>query len=149
MESWRWAYADLLPKKYLDGLRLDRNVQNFSVMIGDTDSAQITWVACDDEGCCGLATAGPARSEGHGVGEVYTIYVRERVLRQGVGRMLLAYSVAQLKATCHTSAILWVLEDNLRARRFYEREGWSHDGARDQEEIAGSTFSVVRYRRAL
>jgi ribosomal protein S18 acetylase RimI-like enzyme len=57
--------------------------------------------------------------------------------------------VAQLKATLYSSALLWVLENNQRARNFYEREGWSLDGVRAQEEIGGRSLSVVRYSRAL
>jgi hypothetical protein len=47
------------------------------------------------------------------------------------------------------SAILWVLEQNLRARRFYEREGWSLEGAPQEEQLAGVRLQVVRYGRAL
>jgi hypothetical protein len=40
---------------------------------------------------------------------------------------------------------LWVLEGNAQARRFYERRGWSPDGA------AREAFGVLelRYRRAI
>jgi hypothetical protein len=41
-----------------------------------------------------------------------------------------------------------VLEDNPRARRFYEREGWEHDGGRKDDELLGVTVSEVRYRLA-
>ncbi len=34
-----------------------------------------------------------------------------------------------LAAGGSTSARLWVLEDNARARRFYERRGWRRDGS--------------------
>lgn len=148
VESWRWAYPGLLPQRYLDTLSPDRQAQHWAAVIGSRTRA-ITWVAQDQRGCCGVASAGPARSRATGVGELYTLYVSGRVAGSGVGHLLLAYAVAQLKATLHTSAILWVLESNQRARRFYEREGWSHDGARGVEEIAGVEVDVVRYRRAL
>ena len=37
-------------------------------------------------------------------------------------------------------------EDNPRARRFYEREGWTLDGARKEDELLGATVAEVRYR---
>jgi hypothetical protein len=46
----------------------------------------------------------------------------------------------------YPSATLWVLEDNLRARRFYEREGWILDGGRRDEAFLGVTVPEVRYR---
>ena len=45
---------------------------------------------------------------------------------------------------------LWVLKGNDRARRFYERLGYAHDGAekRDTQTI-GSPLDDVRYRKAI
>jgi L-amino acid N-acyltransferase YncA len=148
VESWRWAYPGLLPQRYLDSLSVERQAQHWAAVIG-AKTAAITWVAHDERGCCGLASAGPVRSRSAGLGEVHTLYVSSRVAGRGVGHLLLAYTVAQLKATLHSSAILWVLEHNQNARRFYEREGWSHDGTCRQEEIAGVWVNVVRYRRDL
>jgi ribosomal protein S18 acetylase RimI-like enzyme len=148
VEGWRWAYTGLLPQRYLDALSPERQVPHWAALIGAKTSA-ITWVAHDEHGCCGMASAGPARSRLAGVGEVYTLYVSERVAGLGAGRLLLAYAVAQLKATLHASAVLWVLEDNQRARRFYERHGWLQDGARQVEQIAGIELNAVRYRLAL
>ena len=43
--------------------------------------------------------------------------------------------------------MLWVLEDNARARRFYERAGFAPDGARHGlPDLGGVT--EIRYRRA-
>jgi GNAT superfamily N-acetyltransferase len=148
VESWRWAYPGVLPQRYLDGLSAERQAPHWAALIGAKTRA-ITWVARDEDGGCGMASAGPARSKAAGVGEVYTLYVSERVAGTGVGHLLLAYMVAQLKATLYSSALLWVLENNQRARNFYEREGWSLDGVRAQEEIGGRSLSVVRYSRAL
>jgi hypothetical protein len=39
-----------------------------------------------------------------------------------------------------------VLEDNPRARRFYELAGWSVDGAVKQDEFLETLVREVRYR---
>jgi RimJ/RimL family protein N-acetyltransferase len=46
-------------------------------------------------------------------------------------------------------AVLWVLDDNPRARRFYEREGWTLDGERKEDEYLGLRVAEVRYRIGL
>lgn len=65
-------------------------------------------------------------------------------------------------ARCHTSlhsqgftdAVVWVLRDNPRARRFYERNGWSPTGATSLFEGPATggepLFSVteLQYRRS-
>ena len=42
---------------------------------------------------------------------------------------LLDAALAALAASGSSEASLWVLEDNARARRFYEARGWRADGA--------------------
>ena len=42
-----------------------------------------------------------------------------------------------------------MLEDNPRARAFYERAGWPPDGARKAEERWGVRAPEVRYRKEL
>ena len=44
-------------------------------------------------------------------------------------------------------SVLWVLPGNVRARRFYERAGWTADGAEKISEVFGVTVPEVRYRR--
>jgi hypothetical protein len=47
------------------------------------------------------------------------------------------------------AAILWVLDGNDRAQRFYEIGGWQLDGAAKDIVIAETTLAEVRYRLVL
>jgi hypothetical protein len=42
-------------------------------------------------------------------------------------------------------AVLWVLEGNARARRFYERGGWAADGTTRDEPMGGEMTHQLRY----
>lgn len=44
---------------------------------------------------------------------------------------------------------LWVLEQNTRARRFYEAAGFAADGTREPFEVADVEVPEVRYIRTL
>jgi ribosomal protein S18 acetylase RimI-like enzyme len=150
VESWRWAYPGLVPASYLDGLSVARCARGWAQLLGAKGTRTVTWVASSDErGCCGFLSAGPSRAERAAVGELYSLYVSPQLAGTGVGHRLLAYTTAQLKAMMFGSAELWVLEKNERARRFYEREGWTLTGAPRREPIARTSVSVVRYERAL
>jgi hypothetical protein len=46
-------------------------------------------------------------------------------------------------------AILWVLRDNLRARRFYEQLGWTADGQTVSEDYGGCRLEALCYRRSV
>ena len=86
---------------------------------------------------------------GHDTGEVSSLYLRPEVWGHGLGRELMAAALSHLVEAGSTSAILWVLATNGRARRFYDAGGWKLDGAERTEHIGGAPVSEVRYRREL
>jgi RimJ/RimL family protein N-acetyltransferase len=43
------------------------------------------------------------------------------------------------------AAYLWVFEDNERARRFYERQGWRADTVTKQDRVGGTQIVERRY----
>src|SRR5579884_31924 len=106
-----------------------------------------TFVADDGGVVVGFASVGPSRDE-PGVGELYAIYVDPGRWSTGAGLALLRRAEKQL-ASEYDEATLWVLDDNPRARAFYERAGWAPDGGRKAETRWGVRAPEVRYRKAL
>ncbi len=82
----------------------------------------------------------PARS--------YTLYVHPERWRGGIGTVLLVAAERRLLDRGFTEAALWTLERNDRARRFYERHGWLHDGASIPDDDDPSIFEV-RYKKRI
>jgi ribosomal protein S18 acetylase RimI-like enzyme len=89
-----------------------------------------------------------ADGEGGRVAELYALYVRPAWWSTGTGRALMGKVLARTGAAGYRSITLWVLRDNQRARRFYERAGFAPDGATNVLTGLGSVIEV-RYRRAL
>lgn len=58
-------------------------------------------------------------------------------------------AVDSLRALGMRGAILWVLESNARARRFYERAGWRPDGGTKIESRGEIELHEVRYRAVI
>ncbi|SDH31561.1 GNAT family N-acetyltransferase [Nonomuraea jiangxiensis] len=54
--------------------------------------------------------------------------VRPEEFSTGMGRALMAASTEELSSSGHAEVGLWVLADNPRARRFYERFGFTLSG---------------------
>jgi ribosomal protein S18 acetylase RimI-like enzyme len=50
----------------------------------------------------------------------------------------------RLKKKGFDKIVLWVLEDNASARRFYEKHGFAFDGTRKEIEI-GKKYIELRY----
>ncbi|MGW1345901.1 N-acetyltransferase family protein [Kribbella sp. NPDC002412] len=63
--------------------------------------------------------------------EVEQVYVSRDHRGSGIAGVLLAEAERQVKANGHAEAWLAVATGNARARRFYERSGWSDAGAFD------------------
>ena len=68
---------------------------------------------------------------------------------RGVGQALMAETLLRLDEDGFAEAVLWVLEDNPRTRRFYEFSGWQADGSVKDEEWLGTLVREVRYRISL
>lgn len=65
--------------------------------------------------------------------ELEQVFVEAAHRGTGVATRLLDEGLAQVAATGHDRAWLAVVTGNARARRFYEREGWTDEGRLDYE----------------
>ena len=82
-------------------------------------------------------------------GELYGIYVHPDWWNRGVGRILISDARDRLAHLGFDEAVLWVLVGNVRAERFYEKDGWRSDGQRRLAEVHGITVDELRYLRPL
>ena len=147
VRSSAWAYAGLLPQREPIEARVARRTLVWREQLAE-DGPRQTFVAERDDVVVGFVTVGPAEDETlAGIGQLFAIYVEPEAVGGGVGRALMDEAVGALRG--FGEALLWVLEENERARRFYERGGWSVDGARHDEVREGHVRHEVRYRRAL
>jgi len=77
--------------------------------------------------------------------ELRDLYVVPGAWGTGVASTLLRAAIDSVGEDAE-EAFLWVGAENVRARRFYEREGWSPDGASRTSPLGPSE---LRYRRLL
>jgi GNAT superfamily N-acetyltransferase len=127
--GWMTAYVGIVP----DDVRHRQNVERH-LAYWLTDEAQQppmqTWVA-EANGCVvGYAHAGPFRpepGEDSEAGELWGIYVDPDHWGHGHGHALMAVVVDHFRLCGYDAAYLWVMRNNERARRFYERGGWEVD----------------------
>jgi GNAT superfamily N-acetyltransferase len=80
--------------------------------------------------------------------ELYAIYVVPAHWSSGAGRALLTEAVERARSVGFARMSLWVLEENARARRFYERAGFTATGERLARPELGNV-AQVRYGRAI
>lgn len=140
VRTWQAAYAGVLPSDGLSRMSVDRAAGQWQ--------AHPPLVAEEDGEIMGFASVGASRDD-DADGELFAIYVEPGQWGTGVGRALIDAAEARLRERGYRDVILWVLEDNPRARRFYEVAGWHLDGARRPIDVLGVSVPEVRYRKQL
>lgn len=150
--SWQSAYRGLLPDAYLDGLSVERRSEVWSRILSETDLPRTgAFVLQENLDVIGFVHVAPTRDDDlpASTGEVTGIYITPSAWGLGGGRQLIATAKASLKAAGFATAALWVLEANLAARGFYERQGWELDGARKVDDRGDFEFLEIRYSTTL
>jgi len=140
--TWRAAYAHIFGAERVAEIGDGRRAQ-WDERLADPPPDRHVFVSEEGGHVTGFVSVGDSRDE-PGKGELYAIYVLPEAWGSGAGAALMTSALEALRG--YSSATLWVLEDNPRARRFYEREGWILDGGRRDEELLGMTVTELRYR---
>jgi GNAT superfamily N-acetyltransferase len=173
--SWRAAYAGLIEARHIERAtarpsRLSRPDPSRRTLVAVTREHPVVvgYASFGPERSLlpvnvHLPHAGPATGDGGSppevapltkagltgeTGEVYALYVAPDWWSTGTGRSLMAAALTALSQTGYRRAALWVLAGNARARRFYERAGFTADGAENVLAGLGGVLEV-RYARLL
>ena len=95
------------------------------------------WVAKLGGRVIGFGCFGDRGEEAPGVGEIFALYVLPEYHGTGVAQALMQTGLEQLAD--YPTVCLWVLKENARAIRFYQKCGFRLDGT---EEVSKNTGSV-------
>ncbi len=90
--------------------------------------------------------AGHAGSPRPRCAELYALYVTPAWWSTGAGRDLMRRVLEETRAGGYPRIILWVLEQNARARQFYERWGFRLDGRSYRADWLGGVTEVCYAR---
>ncbi|HXY16636.1 MAG TPA: GNAT family N-acetyltransferase [Gaiellaceae bacterium] len=146
VRAWQAAYEHVFGAERLAELDVGRRRTGWERILAAPDEQVL--VAEHEGEVVAFASVGPSRGAAD-EGELYAVYALPSAWGSGAGPKLMRESLAALRELGYRAATLWVLEDNPRARRFYEREGWCLDGARREGEHLGVATAEVRYRIGL
>lgn len=158
LETWRHAYAGVVPAAHLDSLRLERFRERWHRIITAGRPGVSSLAAEVDDTLAGYATLGPYRpqedadpaEETQTWGEIYAIYTHPTLQGRGAGTALHGAAVDLLRTAEFHQAALWVLAANTSSRRWYAARGWRADGAvTDWVSEGGVALPEVRLRLPL
>jgi ribosomal protein S18 acetylase RimI-like enzyme len=157
--GWRRAYRGIVPDDVLASMDIEDRVQRYRQRMSQASDFE-TLVVLDGDKVVGYVSLGPYRlGQRDGVlsrrvGEVLAIYVDPPRWGTGAGRLLMTIALQRLAERGFHAVRLWVLMDNVQARRFYERAGFTPDGIQANYSIGRPDGSVLelpelRYARRL
>jgi GNAT superfamily N-acetyltransferase len=141
--SWRTSYRGILPDTILERIDVDQRATSWRRTL--QDRSVLTLVAYDltHRDVVGLCDAGPSRRD-PGTGEVYRMYLEHHARRHGLGRDMFEQVTDWLRSQNHRSLVIWVLDNNHHARRFYEAMG-GRAGRRMASTVYGFPIVELAY----
>jgi GNAT superfamily N-acetyltransferase len=149
VRSWQSAYRGLLPNEYLCQLRPEDRAQKYDFATRDPQRPQ-TIVAVEAGLIRGFATTAPSRDPDLAAyGELAALYVDPDYWGTGIGMALVLAARDRLVGLGFQNALLWVLKGNVRADRFYRKDGWTPDGLQRTDMVWSVTVNEIRYQRTL
>ncbi len=151
IESWRAAYTGIVPDGFLRAMSAAQRVPRVVRAFAGASPAELHMVAEAGDDVVGFLDCGPCRDDDldpGATGEIWALYVRPAYWHRGVGAALVGPALGWLTEAARSTVTLWVLEDNVRARRFYARAGFAADGQRKVVDL-GAPVAEVRYRRGV
>jgi ribosomal protein S18 acetylase RimI-like enzyme len=150
VESWRAAYTGLLPDEAVDRFDVASRQQLWREGLARTPRpGSATFVVEETGEVIGFASVGASREpDAEREGELYAIYLHPTCWGRAIGKALLQRAEESLRGSGYRTAILYVLEGNERAERFYGSAGWEQDGSK-VDEFQGATVTELRYRKRL
>ncbi len=143
-ETWRTAYAGILPLDVIAGITGQRDAIEWQRRIARGTTESCTWIAEREASVIGFASCGPSREPVAGLdGEIYALYVMQASQRRGVGRELVRACARHFVRHGIFGLHLWVLKAN-RARLFYETLGGEAVGEK-VERLGQHDFAEIAY----
>jgi GNAT superfamily N-acetyltransferase len=140
VKVWQEAYAHLVPGDALSRLSVDQRELRWNEII-PWPTATI-WVATDGGVVVGFAGSGPSRDSNPPRDlELQSLNVLASHYGTGAGQRLLDGVIGD------APAMLWVADDNPRARAFYARNGFVPDGTTKVGPVAGTPVLEARLVR--
>ncbi|WP_130863231.1 GNAT family N-acetyltransferase [Bacilliculturomica massiliensis] len=139
-ESWKYAYKGMIPQDYLDSIQEGRWITNLE------NSDWSTLVCIEDEKIVGTSSFSRSRFQQFpGWGEIISIYLLTDYMGKGLGKALLDSVIVEMRKMGHENLFLWVLEENLKARHFYEKAGFLMTDDYLDDNIGGKELREICY----
>ena len=146
--SWKKAYEGIIPQEIISAFTPESREAIFLEAITlRPEEYYLFKVDGQPAGIASLSKSHESNAPAH-IGEIYSIYFHPDFWGTPATQLGLEFCIDRLKQLGFTLITVWVLNDNARAKRFYEKNGFVLDGHTQELEI-GVKLLEVRYAKKL
>jgi GNAT superfamily N-acetyltransferase len=151
--AWRAAYAGMMSDDYLAGLDPEAFGERWRQSVAEDSTLGRAVLVAERGGrviaICATGEFRARASDDEPTGELWMLNAHPDAFGKGASVALHAEALHRLAGAGHQEAVLWVVRENTRARRFYEREGWAADGHETIADLGGVDVTEIRYARSV
>ncbi|MGI8760579.1 MAG: GNAT family N-acetyltransferase [Jatrophihabitantaceae bacterium] len=156
IETWRTAYAAILPEPVRDSLSVDGALALWQAAVSAPPSARHhVLVALEQQWTVGFAALAPDDDPQSGDPSPQStvalgpLLVEPRWGRRGHGSRLLAAAVEHARGDGMTRAITWIPEGDAASRAFLVSAGWAPDGLARALDTGAGELREIRLHASL
>lgn len=153
--SWEVAYRDILPAEYIRQ-QSEKRPEQWKKILSAENATQYV-IEKDGKTVGILCVAPPQVEEIEMIGdggiddsfyELHGIYLHPDHYRRGIGTAAMEFALEKARAAGKRNMILWVFAKNKNAIGFYEKCGFTADGA-SKIYCCGKEMKCIRMRRGV
>ncbi len=157
VQTWRTAYADVLPEQVLTTLDAGAAAEAWRTAIGARMPAHHVLVAMEGPHTVGFAATAPAGDDDAATdtaGDAATVLIAPLLVeprwgRRGHGSRLLAAAVDLARTDGLTRAVLWVPERDQVTQDFLASAGWQPEGTVRALDTGAGDLRELRFHADL
>lgn len=128
VESWRHAYSGIMRQPVLDDLSVHKRSEGWKLILEKNPEVYVLRNGTEILGVVQVCKFRGKISRFSSFIEIPVLYLKPKVIGQGLGSMLLNYAHETAAVREAEGVVLWVLERNTRAIEFYRKHSYSFTG---------------------
>lgn len=141
--SWKKIYRGLIPDALLDSMSIELREKKWFHWLSKGEKILLIEKESQIIGFADISAARDLDTNPKVCGEICAIYLHPDFWHQGFGKKLCTAAFIELKKMHFDEVIVWSLEGNKQARRFYESMGFVNSGIVKDETLKACKFSEV------
>jgi len=150
VDCWQDAYDGIIPEEFLVNMRAEQEqrTEQCKKTLDKPGECKYFYAQLDGKMIGRLVFGKSNEEDKPDASELHAIYLLKEFWNKGYGQQMLDFALAELRQSGYKEVVVWVIDENTRGRRFYEKHGFLLD-EKTMELNLGKPINLVRYTYGL